>query len=135
MGDFKLNLLNDIVDFFERIESRMALTEEQIGEIVQTVDTAIEKTEEVFGQKNGDRNIEHNPEVGKAWNNAGTTIRKYLPQNKFARSLQMKGEAWVNIHKWSADDLEKENITIEGIKDRLEKFASIRRKYFRPEKE
>lgn len=132
MGDFKLNLLNDIVDFFERIESRVALTETQISEIVKSIDDAIQKTEEVFGQKYGDRSITNNPEVGNAWHHAGSIIRQYLPNSKFARSLQMKGEAWVNIYKWSPDELDRESIKIEEIKDRLEKFASIRRKYFRP---
>ena len=87
MADFKLNLLNDIVDFFERIESRVSLTELQMSEIVKSVDGAIQKTEEVFGQRNGDRSITYNPEVGDAWHNAGSTIRQYLPQSKFARSL------------------------------------------------
>lgn len=135
MGEFKLNLLNEILDFIERIESKMILTQAQIGEIVDSVDNAIKLTEKVFGQQKGDRSFSHNPEVADAWHHAGTTIRKFLPSNKFARSLQMKGEAWSNIYKWSSEDLENQNLKIEEIKDRLENFLSIRRKYLRPKAE
>ncbi len=53
--------------------------------------------------------------------NASIVISKYLPEEKLANSLRIKGEAWVNIHKWSEDHLENENIKIEQIYERLKR--------------
>ncbi|WP_166921810.1 hypothetical protein [Flavobacterium poyangense] len=133
MAEFKLGLLTDLLDMYERLESYVFLTVEEKREIIESVSDAIQITEEEFGERiDGSRNIGHNTNVGDAWHKASKTIEKYLQGEKLAKSLSMKGEAWVNMHKWSSEQLENEDIEIEQIKERLEKMTSIRRKFRRP---
>lgn len=132
MAEFKLGLLTDVLDLFERIESIILISEPQKNEIIDSVTDAMQLTEKEFGERpDGSRQIGHNEIVGDAWNKASKTISKYLPDEKLANSLRIKGEAWVNIHKWSETQLENENIKIEQIYERLNKLTSSRRKFFR----
>lgn len=133
MAEFKLGLLTDLLDLYERIESYAILTRDEKYEIIEAVNTAIQITETEFGKRaDGARNIGLNQEVGNKWHAASLIIAKYLPHEKLGRSLRMKGEAWVNIHKWSDQDIKNENINLEQIKERLEKMTSIKRKFLRP---
>jgi|GEM_PF-6001161 len=133
MAEFKLGILTDVLDLFERLEAIVLITEAQKTEIIESVSDAIQATEKEFGKRtDGSRDIGQNESVGDAWHNASVTIKKYLPQEKLARSLRMKGEAWINMYKWSEAELYNENIKIEEIYERLEKLTSTRRKIFRP---
>jgi len=136
MAEFKLGLLTDLLDLYERLESYARLTRSEKNEITEAVSNAIQITETEFGtREDGSRDIGFNPKVGDAWHRASLTISKYLPNEKLSRSLRMKGEAWVNMHKWSSDQLKNENIEIEKINERLEKMTSISRKFLRPTEE
>lgn len=133
MAEFKLGLLTDLLDMYERLESYVFLTVEEKREIMESVSDAIQITEEEFGKRIDDsRTIGYNTNVGDAWHKASKIIKKYLQGEKLAKSLRMKGEAWVNLHKWSSEQLENEGIEIEQINERLEKMTSIRRKFLRP---
>jgi hypothetical protein len=134
MAEFKLSLLTDLLDMYERLESYAFLTKEQKSEITESVNDAIQITETEFGKRvDGSRDIWQNKTVGDAWHAASKIIRKHLPNEPLGNSLRIKGEAWVNMHKWSSEQLENENITIEAINSRLEKMTSIKRKFLRPE--
>ncbi|MFH7010972.1 hypothetical protein ACHRV5_03820 [Flavobacterium sp. FlaQc-52] len=134
MAEFKLNLLSDLLDLYERLESYVFLTKEEKSEITESVSDAIQITEIEFGERaDGSRNIGYNTMVGDAWHASSKIIRKYLPNDPLGHSLRVKGEAWVNMHKWSTVQLENEKITVEAINSRLEKMTSIKRKFLRPE--
>ena len=133
MAEFKLGILTDVLDLFERLEAIVLITETQKTEIIESVSNAIQATEKEFGKRtDGTRNIGQNESVGDAWHKASVAIQKYLPKEKLAKSLRIKGEAWINMHKWSEEQLNNENIKIEEIYERLEKLTSTRRKFFRP---
>jgi hypothetical protein len=97
-GHLSSGFLKDVADLFEKFQSSVMLTGRERNEIIDAVYDAVIETEIVFGKAKS-RKVVQNNKVAKAWNNAGKTIIKYLPEEELGHWLQNKGEAWANPDK------------------------------------
>jgi hypothetical protein len=115
-------LLNDVLSFLG-VFSKFILSEEEKKEILVSVNKAAQLTEDFFYKK-GNRKIERNTEIAKAWIEAGLLIQQKLPSEPLGIWLQNKGEAYLNPKLWSEEELSQNNLEIEQIKKRIREINS-----------
>jgi hypothetical protein len=110
-------LLNDVLSLLE-VFSKFILSEEEKKEILVSINKAAQLTEDFFYKK-GNRNIERNIKISKAWIKAGLLIQQKLPSEPLGIWMQNKGEAYLNPELWPEEELSQNNLEINEIKKRI----------------
>jgi hypothetical protein len=110
-------LLNDVLSLLG-VFNKFILSEEEKKEILVSINKATQLTEDFFYKK-GNRNIERNIKISKAWIKAGLLIQQKLPNEPLGIWLQNKGEAYLNPKLWPEEELSQNNLEIKEIKKRI----------------